>query len=730
MAAAQSRPASRLPATNHKPLIINRQPPTTLFGRDVMPILTRAGCNMGACHGANAGKGGFHLSLLGYDPESDYLALTRFVGARRISPSQPDNSLMLHKATGQMPHGGGRRFETASPEYRVLRDWIAGGARPPILEGSNAEPRVAHLNVTPAQRTIPVGGQQHFRVEAVFTDGMKRDVTDQTLFSSGDGAILKVTQDGTARVVGAGEGAVVIRYSGVFTIARVVAPFAPARTPLPASNPIDSALNSKAAALGLALAPRCGDGDFLRRASLDVTGRLPNLETTRAFLADSDTRKREKLVDRLLASPEYVDFWTLKWGDLLRNSRRALGKNGMAAFHKWIRKSVAENKAWDKMTREILTAQGSVLENGAANFFRTGLESENDLILPPEDVGETVAQTYLGVRLQCARCHNHPFEKWTQNQFYQLAGYFGRIQAVSGKAESEKLISSRTWGEVLHPRTGAVMRPAALDGPALPTDFKGDRRQSLADWITASDNPFFAPVIVNRIWKHYMGRGLVEPVDDFRVTNPAVNEPLLAYLASDLRDHHYDLKHLMRDILCSEAYGRQSQTQPANERDTRYYTHFLVKRLSAEQLLDALDDVTGETETFEGYPAGTHAVQLMDTGVGSFFLDAFGRPPRQTTCECERGSEIGVTQTLHLLNNPMVQAKLTSQTGRAAALAKAKIEPGAIVDELFLSALSRLPTAPERTRSTAWITSAPNREQAVQDLLWAILNTREFVFNH
>ncbi len=695
-----------------------------------MPVLTRAGCNQGACHGANAGKGGFHLSLLGYDPESDYLALTRFVGARRISPSQPDNSLMLRKATGQMPHGGGKRFAIDTAEYRTLREWIASGARPPILEGANAEPRVTRLNVTPAQRTLQMGGQQQIRVEALFTDGMKRDVTPQTLFSSADGAILSVTRDGIATVVGPGEGAVVIRYSGVFTTARVVAPFARARTFVPASNDIDSAINSKAAALGLTLSPRCGDGEFLRRATLDVTGRLPKTETVRAFLVDTDSQKREKLADRLLASPEYVDFWTLKWGDLLRNSKRALGKNGMTAFHKWIRQSVADNKPWDTMTREVLTAQGSVLENGAANFYRTGLETENDAILPPEDIGETVAQTYLGVRLQCARCHNHPFEKWTQNQFYQLAGFFGRLQSTPGKAEGEKIIGNRTWGEVTHPRTGAAMRPAALDGPALAANFRGDRRQSLTDWMTAPDNPFFASVIVNRVWKHYMGRGLVEPVDDFRVTNPAVNESLLACLTSDLRAHHYDLKHLMREILCSEAYGRQSQTQPGNERDNRYYSHFLVKRLSAEQLLDALNDVTGEAETFEGYAQGTRATQLMDTSVGSFFLDAFGRPPRQTTCECERGSEIGVTQTLHLMNNPLVQAKLTSQTGRIAALLKAKVEPGAFVEELFLSALSRLPTEQERTRSINWITASSNREQAAQDLLWAILNTKEFVFNH
>ena len=695
-----------------------------------MPILTRAGCNQGACHGANAGKGGFHLSLLGYDPESDYLALTRFVGARRISPSQPDNSLMLRKATGQMPHGGGKRFAVDTAEYHTLRDWIAAGARPPILEGANAEPHVARLNVTPAQRTLQMGGQQQIRVEALFSDGMKRDVTAQTLFSSADGAILSVTRDGMATVVGPGEGAVVIRYSGVFTTARVVAPFARARTQVPASGAIDGAINSKAAALGLALSPRCGDSEFLRRTTLDVTGRLPKPETVRAFLADTDPQKRAKLADRLLASPDYIDFWTLKWGDLLRNSKRALGKNGMTAFHRWIRQSVADNKAWDIMTREILTAQGSVLENGAANFYRTGLETENDAILPPEDIGETVAQTYLGVRLQCARCHNHPFEKWTQNQFYQLAGYFGRLQSTPGKAESEKIIANRTWGEVLHPRTGAAMRPAPLDGPALAVDFKGDRRQSLTDWMTAPENPFFASVIVNRVWKHYMGRGLVEPVDDFRVTNPAVNEPLMAYLASDLRAHHYDLKHLMREILCSEAYNRQSQTQPGNERDNRYYSHFLVKRMSAEQLLDALNDVTGETETFEGYAQGTRATQLMDTSVGSFFLDAFGRPPRQTTCECERDSEIGVTQTLHLMNNPLVQAKLTSQTGRIAALLKARVEPGALVEELFLSALSRLPTEQERTRSVNWLTTSPNREQAAQDLLWAILNTKEFVFNH
>ena len=714
--------------------IVALTPTTPRFLNDVMPILTRAGCNAGACHGANAGKGGFHLSLLGYEPEGDYLALTHFVGARRISPAQPDNSLILRKASFRMPHGGGMRFAPDSPEYRTVRDWIVAGALPPIEEGKGAEPHIARLIVTPAARTLAAGRTQRLRVEAVYSDGTQRDVTAQTLFTSADESILNVKPDGTAKVVGPGEGAVVIRYSGLFTIARVAVPFGPAKPPPRgyslAANPIDHFVNDRLASLGLTPSARCTDAEFLRRVTLDVTGRLPEPDLVRPFSASADSKKRDAAIDRLLDSTEYVDYWTLKWGDLLRNSKRSMGAKGLKAYHDWIRKGVAANKPWDRTIAELLSADGSTVANGAANYFRAGTDGLGQFFLTPEDLGESTAQITLGVRLLCARCHNHPFEKWTQTQFFQMASFFGRVEGRAGKDADEKIVAVNTYGEVRHPRTGQVMRPAPLDGTPVPESFKGDRRKALAEWMTAADNPFFAAAIANRLWKHYMGRGLVEPVDDFRVTNPSTNEPLLNYLAATLRAHKFDLKALAREILRSDAYQRSSRAVPGNEKDNRYYSRWIVKRLAAEPLLDALDDATGTRETFEGYPAGTRAVQLMDASSVSLFLDTFGRPPRQTTCECERSNETNVEQALHLMNNPEIQTKLTAPTGRITALVKAVATPDQQVENLFLAALSRLPTERERTRGIAWLTASADRHKAAEDLLWAIMNTKEFVFNH
>lgn len=697
------------------------------FASDIIPILTKASCNSGSCHGANAGRGGFHLSLLGYDPLSDYDSLTRFIGARRISPAQPDNSLILRKATARMAHGGGMRFSPDSTEYRTLRTWIVNGAIAP----KDAEPKVKSLVVSPGSRSIALGQTQCYRVEAVYNDGTKRDVTSRTLFSSGDGSVLSVTPDGMAKVVGPGEGAVVIRYNGVFTVARLSSPFGrPLRQSTESTTLIDRLVNERLAALGLPASPNCSDGEFIRRATLDVIGSLPTTQAVQSFLQDVTPNKREKLIEMLLASPGYVDFWTLKWGDLLRSSKHSLREKGITAFYTWIRDSVATNKPWDKFVREMLTAEGSTYQNGPVNFLRAGTEPESQPILPAQMLGETTAQLFLGVRLQCAQCHNHPFEKWTQVQYYQLASFFGRLDAKNGKELDEKVVFDNSTGEVRHPRTGEAVHPTPLDGAPVPADFKGDRRKALTDWMTAPDNPFFANVIVNRIWKHYMGRGLVEPVDDFRVTNPATNPPLLNHLASSLRTGKYDLKRLMREIMLSDTYQRSSRTLPNNAADNRYFSHFLVKRLTAEQMLDALNDVTGSQEKFEGYPAGTRAVQLSDTSIASFFLDAFGRPLRQTTCECERSSDTGVTQALHLMNSATVQDKLGAPKGRLATLAQSKRELVELLEELYLSTLSRLPTSEEAVRATEWLGRTTNRQQALEDLTWAILNSKEFLFNH
>ncbi|WP_309719606.1 DUF1549 domain-containing protein [Armatimonas sp.] len=689
---------------------------TPRFKTDVMPILTRAGCNSGPCHGANAGRGGFHLSLLGFDPSSDYEAMTRFVWGRRVRLDAPDESLILRKASGQLSHGGGERFAKTSPEYAVLRSWVAAG----VPEPKDSDPSVTALAIAPERITVALGQSVPIKVTATLSDGTKRDVTPQTLFSSGDGGLVEVTPQGVAKTLAPGEGPVVIRYGGKFATARLLTPFAPPRTLLPATDPLDRLVNARLAALGLPASPRCDDATYLRRASLDIAGQLPTPESVRAFIADPDPKKREKLVDRLLASPEYIDFWTQRWSDLLRSSEKTLGKKSRDAYHAFIRKSVETNKPYDVFATELLTGKGDSVAVPSVNFFRAG-KSEYAASLTPLEQGETTAQFLLGVRLQCAQCHNHPYEKWTQKQYFQLAAFYGRVEATN--KDTEGVIAPREWGEVHHPKTGEALTPAPLDGPALAKDFKGDRREPLAKWLTAPSNPFFAPLLANRLWKYLFGRGLVEPVDDFRVTNPATNEPLLQALASEVRSSGYDIKKLIRRFVLTETYQRDSRRVPGNERDDRYYSRFFVKRLAAEPLLDALCTATGTSETFPDYPAGTKAVQLKDPAVASLFLDTFGRPLRQAACDCERMTEANLSQALHYLNAPTIQIHLSDPKGRLATMANRPRKEQ--IEELYLATLSRFPTGDEAVNAAFQLA----RGVALEDLFWALLSAREFGFN-
>ncbi len=671
------------------------------FLTDVLPVLTKAGCNQGACHGAAQGKGGFKLSLLGYDPEADYEAITRFGGARRITRAQPENSLILRKPTLSISHRGGKRFAVGSPEYRLLRDWIAKGVPGPAAD----EPRVVRLEVFPKVRTLAPGQTQRFIVKACYSNGWQRDVTGETLFSASEESVAPVTPGGEAKAVGPGEGAVIIRYQGLVTTARVISPFGPPRRVAirksrpPAatlSEKIDRLVQEKLDALGLEPSGRSADADFLRRAYLDVIGLLPTPEETRAFLASRDPQKREKLIDALLRRTEYVDFWTLKWGDILRDSRQLLSEKGMVAFNAWIRQSVAENKPWDRFARELLLAQGSAYTEGAANYYRAATT--------PQELAETTSQVFLGVRIQCAKCHNHPYEKWKQSQYYQMAAFFARVRAKPGERPGERIVFVSDTGEVKHPKTQKEVLPCALDAAPLPKEYPGDRRLALAEWLTAPQNPFFARCIVNRLWKHFMGRGLVEPVDDLRVTNPPSNEALLDCLAQDFIRHGYDLKYLMRAIMRSQTYQRSSEPTPGNARDTRYYAHFPFKRLGAEQ--------------------------LPDTGVPSYFLDLFGRPARNIPCECERSDEPNLGQVLHLMNSAGINARLSDKSGRVAALIESKLPDRRVVEELYLASLARFPTPEESRKAVHILAAAKDRQRGAEDLLWALLNSKEFLFNH
>lgn len=689
------------------------------FVTDVIPVLTKTGCNMGACHGAGSGKGGFKLSLRGYDPDADYEVITRGSRARRISPSQPDNSLLLRKPTMGVAHRGGLRFKVGSPEYRLLRDWIVGGMPGP----QPTEPKVTRLEVVPPVRTLALGQTQRFLVRAYYSDKTQRDVTGQAVFAASEETVASVTPDGEAKATGFGEGAVLVRYQSLVATARVISPFASPR-PLPAAAPdkIDLLVNQKLAGLGLEPSPRSTDTDFLRRVTLDVIGLLPTSDAVRKFLADRDPKKREKLIDALLARPEYVDYWTQRWGDILRSSRDKVSEKGMYAYNNYIRQSVAENKPWNKFAHDLLVAQGSGFEKGEANFYRTAGT--------PGEFAEATSQIFLGVRIQCAKCHNHPYDRWTQDQYYQMAAFFSRVKSKNGDRASERVVYISDSGEVTHPKTKKEVAPVTLDATPVPADFQGDRRQALADWITSEKNPFFSRILVNRVWRHFMGRGLVEPVDDLRLTNPPSNAPLFDWLAQDFARNGYDVKRLMRTIMLSQAYQRSAEPTKANARDTRFYSHFLFKRLGAEQLLDAIASATGVSEKFGGFPMGTRATQLPDAGVPSYFLDLFGRPARNVTCECERIDEPNLGQILHLMNNAGLNGRISDKNGRVATLLAAKLPDTKLVEELYLASVSRLPDKEESRKAAAALTTAKSRPQTAEDLLWVLMNSKEFLFNH
>ncbi|MCX6369546.1 MAG: DUF1549 and DUF1553 domain-containing protein [Armatimonadetes bacterium] len=688
------------------------------FTSDVVPILTRYGCNQGGCHGAQQGKGGFKLSLQGYDPEADYESITRAAAGRRVSPAQPENSLLLRKPTMLVSHKGGQLFEAGSAPHQLLVDWIAAGMPRPKPE----EPELTGLEIVPAVRTLSVGQKQRFRVWASFSDKTRRDVSAESLFSVSDGSVAQVTTEGNAQIVGKGEGAILIRYQDRVATASLLSPFGKPRTAQPQPTNVDRLIENKLAALGLDSSPSCSDSDFLRRVSLDLIGTLPTPDEVRAFLANTDPQKRQKLVEKLLKRPEFVDYWTLKWGDLLRSNRNVLGDKGLVSLNRWIRDSVATNKPWNQVARELLLARGSAFDEGPANYFRAAAT--------PDALTETTSQLFLGVRIACAKCHNHPYEKWKQHQYYQFAAFFSRVRTKNGETPDEKIIYTTNSGESVHPRTGKVMTPTALDGAPLPKEFTGDRRLAFADWLTDAKNPFFAKVLVNRLWKHFLGQGLIDPVDDVRVTNPPTNPALLDWLAADFVNHGYDLKHTMRTILATRAYQRSAAPTKLNVADTRYFSHFFFKRLDAESLLDAVGSATGSPEKFGGYPAGMRATELPDTTTGSYFLDLFGRPARNIVCQCERQDAPNLGQLLHFMNGKGINEKLASKSGRIAKLIEAKTPDEKLVQELYLASVSRLPDPDETFDAVMSLREAKDKGKEAEDILWALLNSKEFLFNH
>ncbi len=699
------------------------------FQLDVLPVLTRAGCNMGACHGAAAGKNGFRLSLRGYAPEIDHDAMTRQALGRRINRTKPSESLLLLKPSGSLEHGGGIRFTEDSPDYRILADWIAWGTPRP----RDDEPKLVRVEALPRAVRLSPGDSQRVVVMAVYADGRSADVTRWAKFGSTDDTVARVDDSGRVKVEGRGEAAVTVWFASLVDRLTVTVPTATPADPsiyarAARHNPIDDLNLRKLESLGIPPSPPSTDAQFLRRASLDATGTLPSAEAVRAFLADPDPNKRAKLVDRLLASPEFVDYWAYKWSDLFLVSSKKLAAPAMWAFHRAIRQAVAEDLPWDQLARRIVTARGSTLENGAANYFV--------LHRDPIDLTENASMAFLGMSLTCARCHNHPMEKWTQDQYYGMANLFARVSLKDGPEKGDVVVSPTAEGEVLHPRKGRPMAPQPLDGLALAIEDRNDRREAFADWLAAPENPYFDRAIVNRVWRNFFGRGLIEPEDDLRATNPPSDPDLLARLVEDFRQDGRSVKRLARRIMTSACYERSSEPVPGNEGDGKFLSHYLVRRLPAEVLLDAFSQVTHRPSDFTGYPKGWKSLQLPDAQVANAFLDSFGRPERANTCSCERSAEPSVSQALNLANGETLNAKIRDDQGAAAILASSGKADADVVETLFLSALARFPTPKEREQLSAILAEAASadkdpaaRRHAVEDLFWAVLTSKEFLFN-
>jgi hypothetical protein len=693
------------------------------FKNETLPALTKAGCNMGACHGSPSGKAGFRLSLRGFDPPLDVVTLRTEYFNRRTNIMDPAESLILKKPLMEVAHGGGRRLHKGDASYRVLFDWISEGLR---LDAAGA-PDLVKIDIFPPQRVLhDLGTRQQLRVNGYFSDGAVRDLTPLAVFSSSNEAVATVSPTGLVEKTGRGETAILARLldkmsTGYMTFLDDVKGFV--WTNPSDNNFIDKLVFEKLKQLQILPSDVCSDEEFIRRAYLDATGRLPHPDESLAFLNAKSADKRMKLVDELVDSPDAAEFWTLKWCDILRANSKKLEPAGVRKFHRWVYESVLADKPLDQFARELLTARGSVFENPAANYWRASRD--------PQDATETTAQLFLGIRIQCAKCHNHPFERWSQDNYYGIAAAFARVgRKAGGNAKDEEVVFAETSGEIQQPRTGQTMKVhLLLKGDVnVPNDV--DRREVFAKWLTDPANPFFAKTCVNRIWGHLMGRGIVEPVDDFRDSNPPSNAPLLDELARQFVQHGDSAKWVIRTIMQSRVYQLSSRKNAFNKDDEIYFSHANTRMLTAEQLLDAICAVTGVSEPYAGLPPGTRAVDLPDPPTDNYFLKIFGQPQREMACQCERSTESNLSQALQMINGPVVHNKLRDESGRIPQMLKAGKSDDAIIQSLYLTALSRPPAAEETAASKAHIARSSDRRQALEDIGWAILNCKEFLFQH
>jgi hypothetical protein len=708
--------------------------PPVSFHHEVMAVLSKAGCNAGACHGNRNGKGGFKLSLRGQDPDADFISLTRDLYGRRSNPIEPDKSLILLKPTAQISHQGGQRFRPGSLEYRILHDWIAAG----MPRDDAKAPMLVRVEVSPS-RLVLIDPQDHLQVKAVavFSDGSRRDVSDLAVYEQ-SAQLAKISPDGLVQRQIMGETAVVVRYLQCQQVVRLA--FVPSRpnflwNPVPVRNYIDEQVLAKLKELRINPSQPCTDTVFLRRAYLDLLGILPTSQEAQEFAEDQNSDKRSQLIDRLLARPEYADFWALKWSDLLRNEERALDRKGVQAYSHWIRQSVATNKPLDEFARELVSARGSTYLNPPTNYYRAERDATSR--------GEDTAELFLGVRLKCARCHNHPFDRWSQSDYYNWADVFARLNYKvlenrrqdpndSHEFVGEQIVYETPTGDVDDPRPGHHSQPVLLgcDG-AIPAD--DDRLDAFANWLTSPQNPYFARAQVNRIWYHLMGRGLVDPVDDFRATNPASHPELLDALAADFVAHHYDVQYMIRLIMNSQTYALFCDPNDTNADDEINYSHNIPRRLTAEQLLDAEHEVTDTTTSFNGYPKGMRAAQIPGArparkpSAAEQFLMTFGKPPRELACECERSSDTTLGQTFQLISGREIAKMISDPDNRIAKLMRDGKSDERVIEQLYWSALTRAPTHSELDAMTHHVASAKDKRQGFEDVLWALLNAKEFV---
>ncbi|WP_254507972.1 DUF1549 and DUF1553 domain-containing protein [Anatilimnocola floriformis] len=732
-----------------------KEPELLSFSRDVIPILTKAGCNMGGCHGKAEGQNGFKLTVFGFDPKADHDAIVKEGRGRRISLAAPDHSLLLRKGLASDPHGGGLRIEEGSIRHRRLARWIREGAP----YGTDEAPQLVKIEIEPTEQVLLAKGTQQLRVWAVDSDGARRDVTTEAEYESNASPIAAVDGRGFIQATEiAGEAAILARYLGQVTVSRVTIPQPGVKFARPPEhNFIDKLAWDKLQRLGIEPSDVCDDATFLRRVYLDVIGMLPTAAEAKAFLADATPNKRALLVDKLLERPEYADYWTMRFSDLLRVDQTKITPQGSVAITRWLHKQFSENRPYDVFVRELITAKGNVKAEGPAALYKA--------LDTPEIAARNLSQVFLGIRLECAQCHHHPSDRWGQEDYFALAGMFSGVSRKrtpdGGEAvvpvvakdlkhpRTNEFVQMRPLGVAAKPRVveeppappmpppGSKAKPPAKPKP-VPKNFVPDSavsdaidpRVELADWMIAPENPYFAATMANRLWAHYFGRGLVEPIDDLRLTNPASNEPLFHAIAKHLRDSKYDIKAFTRTLLNSRLYQLSSSTTASNAADEQNFSHASYKAMPAEVLLDSIGQATGTPEVFNGWPEGYRAVQIWDNKLPHYFFRIFGRPVRATVCECERSNEPSISQALHLMNSPEIMAKIRSRTGHAAVTAKQALPPTETLDQLYLTVLARYPRATEKEQLLPAFAAETDRRAVCEDIVWVLLNSKEFLYNH